>query len=308
MPDFTPLPIHHGVGNVHINRFRVVVRPTRTAEGMQEIAADLWRSFPDYLTNHNTASVERTARMYSGWPTLKFRGVARIRPFSIPIVIGGVPIAIPVPASVRDWMMPDLHTDWVGVVAANGANGFTVQTLRRHFEDEDDAKIRIAIRAALVAAREAILAGLGPAGISLRLLPADRLFRAIEDFAIAINQMHFLAGRRAWRFDRGSVYGYPDEFWTIETAAVERFSNNAVVATQIAVGNFQALVRDIWVTFLRQFMRRNGLTSIDLARGSEWTVAEDNVICLQTTVPRVADVAGHAHWGTMSAIHRDLMP
>jgi hypothetical protein len=123
MPDFSPLPIHSGVGEVHINRFRVVVRPTRTAGGMQEIAANLWRSFPDYLTNHNTASVERTARMYNGWPTLKFRGVARIRPFSIPIVIGGVPIAIPVPAPVRDWMMPDLHTDWVGVVAANGANG-----------------------------------------------------------------------------------------------------------------------------------------------------------------------------------------
>src|SRR6476660_6515665 len=87
------------------------------------------------------------------------RGVAMFRPFiSLPlglVVPTPIPlfrtVTIPIPASVRDLMIPDVHTDSVGA-AFKGPTSFTAQTLKREFETVDDAVIRGVIKATVVPA------------------------------------------------------------------------------------------------------------------------------------------------------------
>lgn len=288
MADFTPLPTFNGVGSFHLNRFRVVVQPPANIATYERIAAGLFKDFPSYLNNPNTAKVESSPKLWNGHDTLKFRGVARIRPFSAPVGPGGLPI----PSSIRDWVMPDLHTDSVGILGLNGRSGFTVETLKREFRDADDDKIAVAIKS--------VCAALGAVGIPLG--------NTLADYAIKINQMHFLAGRRAWRFDRARVFGYDSECWVMETAALERFSHLAFQSSQLAMGDFGTLLKEVWVTYLRQFLKHNGLTSVDLARGSEWSVASDNVLHLQVTLDTMDQVVRHDHARAIQELHVSLLP
>jgi hypothetical protein len=50
------------------------------------------------------------------------------------------------------------------------------------------------------------------------------------------NRMHFLAGRRAWRIDNGSVFGLSNDVMVLETAAVERFSAHVFNAADSVIG------------------------------------------------------------------------
>ena len=288
MADFEELPLQAGVGVVHVNRFRVVVRAPADSGAYQRIAASLFNNFPTYLDNISTASVTHSPKLFNGEQTLKFRGVARIRPFRV--LPPALPVPIPVPRSLRDWMMPDLHTDYVGLAQRNGQNGFTVQTLRRGFVEDDDVKI-VAPIAVLCA-----VGGVAGAALAAVLVP----------LALSINRMHFLAGRRAWRFDTARAFGYDNDDWVMETAAIERFSNWAVVGSQLAVGDFQTLVKDIWVTFLRQFLTAHGLEAVDRTRGAEWTMADPGILCLQDTVDDISRLDAHAHVIAMRQLHAAL--
>ena len=143
----------------------------------------------------SSASVGLGDAKWGGNPTLKLRGVARLRPFSVPVQVsyGGITVWIPVPSRLRDWMAPDVHTDSVGIVAKH-ASGFTVQTLEREYEDADDKAIRAAIKA-LVTSGVIVV----PAAIPAASILSDLLGNVVVHY----NQHHFLAGRRAFRFDWG---------------------------------------------------------------------------------------------------------
>ncbi len=300
MSDFTSISIHNGYGNVHMNRFRICVRPPRDRSQIAAIGGSLMANMPRYMAA-NTASVQWSDRTWNGSGTLRFRGVARIRPFNVYVTIpvAGIPIPVPVPERVRDWMMPDLHTDCVGLVTKHGT-GFTVQTLKREFEDDNDKQIRQA-----AGALASILAALVPGGGLLVAIIA----RKLADIAVYYNQCHFLAGRRAFRFDVGSSFGYRDDRCVFETVAIERFSSQVIAGSEIAMGSIPAIVKQVWGEMLTQFVRHHGLTPIvDEPPGNGWSRWGKAVHCMQTEVfPSVAEIRGNVHFGTMSAEHRDIL-
>lgn len=300
MTDFTPLSIHDGYGSVHLNRFRISVRAPRDSGQIASIGRALMGNMPRYMAA-STASAQLSDRTWNGQPTLRFRGVARIRPFSVitTLPIPGIPIPIPVPARIRDWMAPDLHTDCVGLVVQHGT-GFTVQTLKRRFEDEDDATIRSAVLG-VVAAAAALLPVAAP------LVPI--VARKLADIAVDINQHHFLAGRRGFRFDVGSSFGYRDGRVVFETVAIERFSHAAFAHSQLAVGSIPDMVREVWGEMLTRFCKHHGLTPITgEAPGVGWSRWGDAVHCMQTEVPpSVAAIQSNVHVPTMQAEHQQLL-
>lgn len=121
MSDFTPLPIYPGqVGKYHLNRFRICVAPGSATDfaRMKAISANLLAKMPAYMNPH-TAKVAVDPRSWQGNPTLRFVGVARLKPFSVPIYdpIHGRWIDVPMPEKFRDWAIPDVHPDIVGVEA-----------------------------------------------------------------------------------------------------------------------------------------------------------------------------------------------
>ncbi len=302
MSDFTPLSIHNGHGPVHLNRFRISVRPLQDRAQIAAIGRSLMANMPRYMAP-NTASAQLSARTWNGQPTLCFRGVARIRPFrmvtTLPIPGIPIPILIPVPAPIRDWMAPDIHTDSVGLIAGH-ATGFTVQTLKRNFEDDDDARIRAAVTALVMSAAAAF----PPAAMVLPLIA-----RKLGDIAVDINQHHFLAGRRGFRFDVGRSFGYQDGRLVFETVAIERFSHAAFAGSQIAVGSIPNLVREVWGEMLTQFCKHHGLQPITgEAPGVGWSRWGDAVHCMQTEVdPSVVAIRSSVHFPTMDAEHRQIL-
>lgn len=109
MADFTDLPVDHGVGDYHFNRFRVVFA-CPPAETKQSLAMDFVTKFPHYFTSQY-ASVVRGDRSFRSKPTLHFHGLKKVL---------GIDIARP-------------HSDWVVQIDKNDDLGFTAQTLKREF-------------------------------------------------------------------------------------------------------------------------------------------------------------------------------
>jgi len=301
MTDFTQLSIHNGYGNVHMNRFRICVHAPRGRGAIQAIAADLLANMPRYMAA-SSASVQFSNRTWNGNATLRFRGVARIRPFNVivQLPIPGIPIPVPVPKKIRDWMAPDIHTDSVGLVARY-ASGFTVQTLKREFEDENDAQIRKAI-AALGSVVAISIPGIGP-------VAAPLVVKALGDVAVHYNQHHFLAGRRSFRFDVGSSFGYGDGRAVFETVAIERFSSAAFAGSEIAMGSIPAMVKQVWGEMLTKFCATHGLQPIEGEQpGNGWTRWGTAVHCMQTEVPpSVAEIQSNVHYPTMNAEHPRIL-
>jgi hypothetical protein len=300
MTDFTELSIHNGVGNVHVNRFRICAHPPRDRGQIATIGANLMANMPRYMAA-NTASVQRSDRTWNGHSTLRFRGVARIRPFYVlvQIPVPGIPIPIPVPDKIRNWMAPDIHTDAVGLVTQH-ETGFTVQTLKREFEDEDDKTIRTAV-AALVTSGALVVPGL------IGLAPV--ISKWLGNMAVHYNQHHFLAGRRAFRFDVGSSFGYRDNRVVFETVAIERFSSAVFEGSQLAVGSIPDIVRQVWGEMLEQFCKQHGLQPIQgEAPGNGWSKWGNSVHCWQGEVePSVAAIRSQVQWPTMDAEHRQIL-
>jgi hypothetical protein len=111
--------------------------------------------------------------------------------------------------------LPDVHSDWVGVIWTDPARGFAVQTLRRDFMESADFE---------VAGYAAVTTGV--------LLPSVPLAGPVGAYtAVQTNQHHFLAGRRSWVLGKASEFdSNPPELkdanslMVLETAAIERFS------------------------------------------------------------------------------------
>lgn len=109
MTDFSDLPISQGVGDYHLNRFRIAFRSTDPKVSATQLAADFIANFPFYFNGPAA-----TVRPEEG--RLKFYG-------NIPV--GG-------------HQMPTPHPDWVRYLVKNPTLGFTVQTQHRDSMAMDD--------------------------------------------------------------------------------------------------------------------------------------------------------------------------
>lgn len=280
---YSPLPMYKGCGSVHMNRFRICVRVPTNRGSVAHIGAHLAANMPQYMPP-GLAAVRLGDGPWNGRNTLKFRAVMRIRPFAVPVPkFPAFFIPVPVPQRLRDWMAPDIHTDSVGIIQSS-ANGFTVQTLKREYEDEDDKAIRAPLHAAGAP-------------------------DAVADFAININQHHFLAGRRSFRFDSGRNFGYDDDRLVFETAAIERYSHPVFEYSQIAVGNIPAIVRQIWCQMAHRFCETHGLEKIvNEPAQPGWSKSDPATHSMQTEVaPNAGAIRSAAQFPAISKLHPQLM-
>jgi hypothetical protein len=184
----------------------------------------------------------------------------------------------------------------VGVVAKN-RTGFTVQTLKRNYEDNDDKTIRNAVGAI----KWLSIAGGVPA--------IGQLTNALANLAVFINQHHFLSGRRAFRVDWGKEFDYTDDRVVFETVALERFTNQVFAKSTVAMGDDKTIIRRVWVGMLNRFAKVHGFTVINEAPRSGWKV-ETGVHYIQQNVAynQGAAIAAHPQYPNMSEEHTDLLP
>jgi hypothetical protein len=115
MSDFDALKVYDGVGDYHMNRYRIAFQ-TPTGGAQQLLAADFVSNFPRYLESPY-ASVQITSREFNGKDTLKFWG-------SMKLLGMEANSATHHDWVVREWMDPTV--------------GFTAQTLKRHFNEMPD--------------------------------------------------------------------------------------------------------------------------------------------------------------------------
>jgi hypothetical protein len=83
------------------------------------------------------------------------------------------------------------------------------------------------------------------------------------------NRMHFLAGRRAWRIDKGSRFGRSDNVMVLETVAVERVSAPPFNIADSVIG-LKKRVPNVWFAFLNNFVNQLGLKPVDQAPKPRW--------------------------------------
>lgn len=289
MSNMRPLPIYPGqVGKYHLNRFRIgVVPPANPAA----IAAGILTNMPRYMNSH-TARVSPGPLPWNGHPTLRFVGVPRLRPFILPfdITIAGVRYNFVTPEILRELVVPpQIHPDLVGIIQTS-STGFTVQTLKRDYPDESDNLITAFGLRILNLALEAtdyatMLIGVNELSDAINDIAGayeTAIETALANYLISINQHHFLAGRRSFRFVPGSVFGYTDGRWVFETAAMERFSLPIFEKSQLLMGDAEDVVRPVWVEMLQQFVKCHGLSVMpDILAGGYWQKDVGGVTFLQ---------------------------
>ncbi len=294
----------------HLNRFRICVEPPGAQlQRYRAIAADLAHDMPKYMNAH-TAAVQAGTIKWNGQETLRFRGVAKLKPFSIPIWLVApmlFPLPdVPVPEKLRDWAIPDIHTDWVGIQpGSKTGTGFTAQTLKRNFDDSSDLLIKAAALAALIDAEAS--SWWNPVAMATEYALEEIASR----YAIWVNQHHFLAGRRSFRFlPAAELGGYPkgDERWVFETAAMERFSLLPYAASQLAMGKAEDIVRPVWLEMIQQFCKRNNLTPIDdTAPHSHWS-RSDKATYIQQRFPSYTAMVNSGEGQSLAKHHLKIHP
>lgn len=242
MPTFLELPVRFGDGPVHINYFRIYIRPKAgltLPTGLQ-----LLQHMPDFMDPHTAKVRIEPAYRWAGFPSLSFRGVGRARS-----------IGTLVPEKWREAAVPQLHIDAVGLAVPPLAHAFTALTLKRNFETSDDLLIRQKFEKMTEEAPDQ-----GTVDKVMRVgrmvLRPDEVIKgkygkAAADHAVFINQHHFLAGRRSFRM--GTVAGlelHPGikgTDWVFETAAFERYSLPLFgYATNLGMGGAAVVVRPVW--------------------------------------------------------------
>lgn len=285
--------IRDGYGETHINRFRICARPITESQRIT-IGRNIAVNLPQYMDPASASVKLGDYKWANDRQTLKFRGITRIRPFSVPItgpIMG--PVSMQVPASIRDWMMPDAHTDSVGVIHQDNCS-CVVQTLKREYQDGDDAIIRAAALGLTIVPPNPILIA---AGQVLASIPID------------INQHHFLAGRRAWRFDLGSVFGYSDDRVVMETAAIERYSLPVFEkSSEMLMGPIEPTVQKIWSGMVERFCQVHSLQPIPGEPPSPgWTKYNAVVQYVQQRVPFVDAARSYTFYPEMNKLHKYIL-
>ncbi len=276
--DYRALPVWTGDGNLHVNYFRTFIRPFPGQT--LPTGAQLLATMPKFMDPH-TASVWPDSRTWHGRATLMFRGKARVRPFMLwangmpltpvlPIPLPDELKAFGIPEEIRQMMIPQWHTDSVGLAMPPFPHSFTVQTLKREFETFDDQRIRLMVSQHARSANprwQEKLANFANAAAKI-INPyygmADYVLDYLADWAVMINQHHFLAGRRSFLI--GTVGGLglvepgtrPTD-WVFETAAVERYSLATFgYATNLGMGGAARVVKPVWMEMGMRLARHYG--------------------------------------------------
>ena len=126
------------------------------------------------------------------------------------------------------------------------------------------------------------------------------LFRSI---AVNVNQHHFLAGRRSFHVDEGSVFGYDDGRLVFETAAVERYSLTAFkLATDIAMGGAPAVIRPVWIQMVRRVALNNAMRII-VERPQPGWMKDQEVHYIQQELANVGRVPSSSQWPEIVRLH-----
>ena len=241
-------PIADGFGFYHINRFRICLKPSGPS-ALASLQANLIASMPFYMDPDTAKVVSDGAHPWEGRPTLMFYGIPVIRPFDGSIAPYLLPpglreLAPLIPKEMRGIKLPALHTDSVGILKESvTSTGFTVQTLKRNFETGEDLTIRGFLNATIDTIVE-VQRSVNP----LVAFGIEKIKPKLIDYAIWVNQHHFLAGRRSFRFVPGKALGYTDDRIVFETAAVERYAKFAFAApTEVAMGGDKKSLEVVWV-------------------------------------------------------------
>ena len=310
MPSFHALPLRGGHGAVHVNRFRIAIRPTPNIR--LPTGEELMLAMPDLMDSRTAIVRVDRGRRWRGQPTLVFTGRAILAdllgPFELRLTTAdaervlreikaaarriaqtlpapqrfvlerlidlapdsfrlALVIPLPLPRSWRDWLVPEVHTDTVGAAAID-AHAFTAETLKRHDDDQFEARVRRTVANIVPVAREAmegaIKAALGPlanlpyvddaidAVLRAATAPLEAFMRQlVHDQIVApiidINQHHFLAGRRAFKMGTRADFGLEGQGWIFETAAVERYSLPIFAfATDRMMGGATGTIIPVW--------------------------------------------------------------
>jgi hypothetical protein len=283
MADFDVQPVWDGVGDFHLNRYRIAFeQPANVTK--ETLAQDFINNFPTYL-NSPYATVTFPGRTFNGKPTLKFWGALKL---------------------LRGHVEgnPDAHHDWVVREWMDPRIGQTAQTLCRNFYESPDD----------VAAGGGGAAA-GSVGGGLAAGPVGSLAGAIVGgvLAVEVNRKHFLAGRRSWRVDDAAAFGQsPADFLSqgssnilmLETAAVERLSSRAFTVGDYVIG-IEKRVPDIWISNLQNFVKMKGLKPVPIL------TPQPDDLWLKTTLNWVRYYANKfADFGALSACKQftDMLP
>jgi hypothetical protein len=235
MADFTELLVYKGVGDWHFNRFRIAFEPSKV-DSVQTLFTKLLVNFPSYI-NSSYATAQWGHVMHDGRRTIHFQGYAKVL---------GINLAAP-------------HSDWVAIEGLDPTSvGFTVQTLKREFLDVKEDGATTGLGAAI-----AFVPGIGTA---IGLIGGAVLGGTA---GAHYNRMHFLAGRRSWRIDRGSLFGLSNDVTVLETVAVERFSSQTFNIADAVIG-LEKRVPDVWFAFLDNFVNQMHLKPVDQVLRPRW--------------------------------------
>jgi hypothetical protein len=172
----------------------------------------------------------------------------------------------------------------------DNAVSFTVQTLKREFFDAKEDTEVFAMS----------LAGSGTfVGPTLSAVAGATV-------APHYNRMHFLAGRRAWRIDKGSFFGLSNDVMVLETVAVERLSAYAFGIADVVIG-LEKRVPDIWLTFLNNFVKQRGLTPVDQTPKPGWKL-ENRAMHVELSFDDQANLMGDPEFNDAAKLYLDLLP
>jgi len=231
MENFSVLSVYDGVGDWHFNRFRIVFKPPPQAN-KQFLGGEFAANFPRYVTSR-FATAQKGGRTYLDMPTFHFHGYKYV--------------SYPDPASRRDIDLDIAapHSDWVVKIDDNDGLGFSVQTIKREFEDPSEDRLTLAAKAGGI-----LLSPLG-----------SFLFMRGENDPTQINRMHFLAGRRSWRIDDGKNFEVDGDVMVLETSAIERFSHDRYKQAD-AVLKVEDALPDIWCSMCDNYVRMNALVRV----------------------------------------------
>ncbi len=274
---FDVLNIHNdGDGPYRVNRYRIYfrVRSTQACPTVASLASDFNSRFK-FFFEPNIATVSlRSDKPFGGVASLQFKVDAK--------------------ALYGRLNIPDIHTDWVGVIWSDNSKGFAVQTLERDFMERED---RVAATAGALAGSPAMLPGAIVGGYS----------------AVQINQHHFLAGRRSWiiasahNFDNNPSSLNLNGLFVLETAAIERFS---LIIHQIINVTGGALINDydkaidtIWTTLLRNYVRSKGFQPVPV---QTWVNMTQNVTHISREYEDKSSCAAGTHG--LRRLHSHLWP
>ncbi len=259
MGDFEERPLSTGVGEEHVNRFRVYFAG-RGRVNARDFVGEFMKNFPAYFSIGNLADTDWGSRNYGSYPTLKFTLHSKV---------------------------PEFHDDWVAIKYRRdeaSVAGFAVQTLKRNFEDESDDRaaafsndmgnFALVASPALAIVNPALGYGAVVGGVVAKT----------RDLAVHVNQYHFLAGRRSWMFcdaasdpDNIGKPPAPNTVFFLETAAIEKLSaiwfeppEQVALLSKAFLSGFdmRETVKRMWCRMLLNYVQFNGLKLLDAPEAS----------------------------------------